>query len=102
MRITFANCANSRRTEKTLLPVLNWTPCFARTGIQSTVAVVFSDKLMNTGKSRNSHFSFPEIVSYSFSNPHRLAAGNGDAMPGLPSEVFLLWPRVLPSPFLTR
>lgn len=102
MRITFANCANSRWIGKTLLPVLNRTHCFAGTGIRSTAAVVFSDKLMNADKSRNSHFTLSEIVSYIFSNPHRLAAGNGDAMPGLPSEVFLLWPRVLSSPFLTR
>ena len=81
--------------------MLNRTRCFAGTGIRSTDAVVFSDKLMNAGKSQNSHLALPEIVSYSFSNPHRLAAGNGDAMPGLPSEVFLLWPRVLPSPFWT-
>ena len=81
--------------------MLNRTRRFARTGIRSTDAVVFSDKLMTAGKSQNSHLALPEIVSYSFSNPHRLAAGNGDAMPGLPSEVFLLWPRVLPFPFWT-
>lgn len=102
MRITFADCANSRRVGKTLLPVFNRTHCFARTGIRSTDAVVFSDTLMNTGKSTNSHFPLSGNVSYSFSNPHRLAADNGNAMPGLPSEVFLLWPRVLPSPFLIR
>lgn len=102
MWITFADYANSRRVGKTLLPVQNRTHCSARTRIQSTVAVAFSDTLMDTDKSTNSHFPSSGNVSYSFSNPHRLAADNGDAMPGLPSEVFLIWPHALPFPFLIR